>query len=92
MRRPTLQDDCKTALLIAVTREGGAEIVDKLLRAGADANCKTKERGFSALMLANESEEITTLLLRAGADTKAADAVRQQRAAAMHELTPFWRF
>lgn len=43
-------------------------------------------------MLANESEEITKLLLRAGADSKAADAVRQQRAAAMHELNPVWRF
>jgi len=59
----------RTSLLSAVKADNTAEAI-RLIRMGADANCRTSANGWSALHFAvrNGNTEIVAALLQAGAD------------------------
>ena len=67
-----LSKDEKNEAIINASRNGFKDVVELLLKAGADVNAKSKG-GWTALMYAsnNDRKDVVELLLKAGADINA---------------------
>ncbi len=81
------ESDAMRASLIKAVRADNTEQTKKLIKLGADANCRTSPNGWSALHFAvrNGNVEIVEALLQAGADPNYAGTMEGQTGSIISE-------